>query len=289
MEVVLNTVVPVFAVIGLGFWIAGRREIHVATLADLALLVTSPALVFTVLSRTTLGAERWTALLGGTLWIVAGTGVLATLYLYRHGPAIRGLVPPALFWNSGNMALPCAQLAFGPEGLEAAIVPFVTIAALQFSLGVWIAKGRGGFVETLRMPLLYACAAGILVGRLGLEPPPMLVEPIRMVGAMAIPLMLLNLGIQLRRLEVSDVRHSVAAVGIRMGGGPAAALLFVAIFGIAGVDRQVLLLGSVMPAAVANVVIAQRYGTSPGLVASAIVLGTALSVIAIPAVLYLVV
>ena len=70
-----------------------------------------------------------------------------------------------------------------------------------------------------------------------------------------------------------------------MGGGLLLALLFVETFRVVGVERQVLLLGSVMPAAVANVVIAQRYGSNPSIVASAIVLGTLLSLVTIPAVI----
>ncbi len=286
MSVVLNTIVPVFSVIALGFWLAGRRQLHIPTLADLALMVTSPALIFSVLSETTVAPGRWGVLLGGTLWIVAGTGVAATLYVTRQGSEVRGLIPPTLFWNAGNMSLPCARLAFGPEGLEAAIIPFVTIAVLQFSLGIWIAKGRGGWLEAVRLPLLYASLAGVLVGTTGAELPNMVVEPIRMLGAMAIPLMLLNLGIQLRILRVTDVNHSLVSVAIRMGGGLLLAIGFVEVFSIGGVDRQVLLLGSAMPAAVANVVIAQRYGASPSLVASAIVLGTALSLVTIPTLLY---
>lgn len=286
MGLILSTIIPVFSVIALGYWLAGRRELHVPTLADLALLITSPALIFTVLSETTLEAGRWADLLAGTLWIVAGTAVLAAAYVRFQGPGLRGLVPPALFWNSGNMALPCAQLAFGDEGLRAGIVPFVTIAFLQFSVGVWIAKGRGGWFEAVRLPLIWACVAGVLVGATGVRVPQMILEPIRMLGAMAIPLMLLTLGVQLRLLEVTDVRHSLAAVAIRMGAGPVAAVAFVTLFGVGGVDGQVLMLGSVMPAAVANVVVAQRYGATPGLVASAIVIGTLCSVVAIPTMLW---
>ena len=64
---------------------------------------------------------------------------------------------------------------------------------------------------------------------------------------------------------VSDVRHSVVAVAIRMGGGAAFGLLFVTLFGVGGIERQVLLLASVMPAAVINVVFAQRYDAEPSL------------------------
>ena len=99
--------------------------------------------------------------------------------------------------------------------------------------------------------------------------------------------MLLNLGVQLRTLVVSDVGHSVAAVLVRMGGGFACAWAFVQLAGVDGVDRGVLLLMGVMPAAVINAVIAQRYQTDPGLVASAIVLGTLASLVTIPLVLLL--
>ena len=108
-----------------------------------------------------------------------------------------------------------------------------------------------------------------------------------MLGAMAIPLMLLNLGLQLRALRLADVAHSLAAVALRMLGGFTAAWLFVGALGVTGVDRSVLLLMSVMPPAVINVVIAQRYDTDPALVASSIMLGTLASLVTIPLALLL--
>jgi predicted permease len=97
--------------------------------------------------------------------------------------------------------------------------------------------------------------------------------------------MLLNLGLQLRRLQLEDVRHAVVSVCIRIGGGVAAAAAFVAVLGVGGVERQVLLLAGGLPAAVMNVVLAQRYDASPTPVASAIVLSTLASLVSIPAIL----
>jgi len=222
-------------------------------------------------------------LAGATLFVVAGTALLAVLYLRAvDAPRLRGLLLPAVFWNSGNMGLPFARLAFGPEGLEAATVPFVVMAVLQFTAGIWIAKGRGGGSEVLRLPLLWAALAGAGVSWWQVPLPRALSEPVDMLGAMAIPLMLINLGAQLHRLRVRDVGHAAAAVAIRIGGGVALAWLFVALFDVGGVVRQVILLEGVMPAAVANVVIAQRYGASPTQVASTIVLGTGVAFVAIP-------
>lgn len=191
-----------------------------------------------------------------------------------------------MLWNAGNMALPVCRLAFGPEGLEAAAIVFVVMATVQSSFGVWIAKGEGGLREALRLPLLHASLLGLLCSALGVAPPRAILEPIEMLGAMAIPLMLLNLGIQLRALVVADLHHAVAAVAIRIGGGFAFAWLLVTLLGLEGVVRNVLMVQAIMPAAVINVVIAQRYDASPALVASAIALGTVVSVFTIPALLW---
>jgi predicted permease len=167
-------------------------------------------------------------------------------------------------------------------------VPFVTIALFTSLFGVWIAKGENGLPEALRLPLVHGAVGGLALAVTGIELPGLVMEPISMLGAMAIPLMLLNLGIQLRMLEVRDVRHASAAVVVRMGGGFACAWAIVHLAGVEGVDRGVLLLMGVMPAAVINAVIAERYGTDPSLVASAIVLGTLASLVAIPLVLLLI-
>lgn len=283
MDVILNTIVPVFAVVAVGYWLAGR-EVDARSLADLALWVTSPALLFSLLSGTTLDATRFGALAGGTVAIVIGTAACALLYV-RATDVGRGFALPAVFFNGGNMGLACSRLAFGAEGLEVAAVPFVTIALFTSSFGVWIAKGKNGFAEALRMPLLWGAAGGLALAVAGVELPRLVMEPIEMLGAMAVPLMLLTLGLQLRTLAVGDLRHSIVAVATRMGVGFACAWSFVSVLDIGGIDRGVLLLMSVMPPAVINAVIAQRYGTDPSLVASSIVLGTLASLVSIPLVL----
>jgi predicted permease len=284
MMAALSTVIPVFGVIALGYALGGRRTLDLRTLSNLALFVASPALLFSVLSGVELDATRWMVLVGGTGVMAAGTALLAGFYMWASGVG-RGVLLPAVFFNGGNMGLACARLAYGPQGLEAGALVFVSIAVLSSLFGIWIAKGRNGLGEALRLPLLYGAAGGIAVSFFGWQVPRILMEPIDMVGAMAIPLMLLTLGVQLRRLVVRDLHHSIVAVVVRMGGGFACALIFLTLLDAEGLDRKVLLLYSVMPPAVMNAVIAERYQTDPALVASAITLGTLVSVAAIPAVL----
>jgi hypothetical protein len=285
MALVLNTVGPIFAVIAIGYLLAGRRALDLPTLSNLAILVTSPALMFTVLSGSELVAARWAALAGGTVFGAAGAAVLAVAYLKTAGEGRVGVLLPAIFANAGNMLLPSARLAFGPEGLEAAAIVFVTAAMLTSTFGIWIAKGENGFSEMLKLPLLYGSVGGLALAVSEVALPRLVMEPIEMLADMAIPILLLSLGAQLRNLPIAELRHSLAAVTIRMGGGVAFALLFVWLFEITGIERQVLLLSSVMPPAVINVVFAERYQRDPGLVASSIVIGTLASLVTIPLIL----
>jgi len=282
----LETVGPVFGVVLLGWWLAGRSRLDLPTVSNLALMVTSPALMFSVLGSADADLGRWGVLVAGTLWIALGTAALAALYLRFDGSGRRGLLLPAIFWNAGNLTLPLARLAYGDAGLEAAAVIFVTVAILNSTVGVWIAKGENGLSEIVRMPLAYASVGGLALAISGLTLPRLVMEPIEMLGAMAIPLMLISLGMHLRNLELRDVRHTVVAVAIRVSGGAICAALFITLFGISGVERKILLLASIMPAAVMNVIIAQRYSTDASLVASAVVLGTLISLVTIPAMLY---
>ena len=283
---VFSVALPVFSIILLGWWLAGRSRMDLPTLSNLALLVTSPALMFSVLAGAEVDYQRWGVLVAGTLWIVLGTAALAALYLWFTGTSRRGLLLAAIFWNAGNLTLPLARLAYGDAGLEAAAVIFVTVAILTSTVGLWIAKGENGFSEIVRMPLVYGSVGGLALAISGQTLPRFVMEPIEMLGAMAIPLLLINLGMHLRSLVLREIRHTVVVVAIRVVGGATCAVLFIALLGVSGVERKVLLLASIMPAAVINVIIAQRYSTDPSLVASAVALGTLVSLVTIPAMLY---
>ncbi len=90
MSVVLNTIVPVFAVVAVGFLLAGRRPLDLATLSDTALLVTAPALLFSLLAGSPLEPTRFLTMAGGALFVVAGTAGLAALYSRSSGADLRG-------------------------------------------------------------------------------------------------------------------------------------------------------------------------------------------------------
>jgi predicted permease len=285
---VINVVFPVFAIIALGYLLARSKQLDITTMSEIAVTVTSPCLIYTSIANRSIAASEWLVMGGAAVVIVFGSGVLMLLYQRANRLRSRGLYLPAMFMNSGNMALPFALLAFGTTGFDKAIIFFIVVAILNYSAGIFIAKGEGGFREIFRLPLIYAAIGGIASSVSGVKLPEFLMTPVSMLADMAIPLMILSLGAQLRSLKVSDVRHAVAGVGIRMGGGFLVALAFVTIFAVTGLSRNVIFLDALMPPAVTNVVLAQKYEANPDSVASAIVIGTLLSIVVTPIYLLLV-
>lgn len=279
---IIDVVFPVFAIIALGYLLARSKRLDIPTMSEIAVNVTSPCLVYTSIASRSIAASDWLVMGGAAVAIVLGSGALMFLYQRASGLRSRGLYLPAMFMNSGNMALPFSLLAFGTAGFDKAIIFFIVVAILNYSIGIFIAKGEEGFQEIFRLPLIYAAVAAILSSVSGIKLPQFLMMPISMLAEVAIPLMLLSLGVQLRWLKVYDIRHAIAGVGIRMGGGFLIAVAFVTIFGVASLTRRVIFLDSLMPPAVTNVVIAQKYSADPDAVASAIVIGTLVSIVVTP-------
>ena len=279
---IIDVVFPVFAIIALGYLLARSKRLDIPTMSEIAVNVTSPCLVYTSIASRSIAASDWLLMGGAAIVIVLGSGALMFVYQRASGLRSRGLYLPAMFMNSGNMALPFSLLAFGTAGFDKAIIFFIVVAILNYSIGIFIAKGEEGFQEIFRLPLIYAAVAGIVSSVSGVKLPEFLMTPVSMLADIAIPLMLLSLGVQLRWLKVSDIRHAIAGVGIRMGGGFLIAVAFVMIFGVASVTQKIIFLDSLMPPAVTNVVIAQKYSADPDTVASAIVIGTLLSIVVTP-------
>lgn len=285
---VVEVVFPVFAIVAIGYLLARIKKLDIPTISEIMVYTSSPCLIFSSIAKREIVASEWFVMGGSAILIILGTGVFMWMYQRVAGLRMRGLYLPVMFMNSGNMALPFALLAFGRPGFDKAIIFLVSVAIMTYSLGVFIAKGAGGLREIFRLPLIYAALGGLACSMFGLRLPTFLMTPIEMLADVAIPLMILNLGVQLRSLEVSNVRHAMAGVVIRMGGGFVLALCFVLIFGISGVSRNVILLDSLMPPAVFTVILAQKYDANPDAVASTIVIGTLLSVIVTPIFLFFV-
>lgn len=279
---VFATVFPVFAIILAGFVFARLKRVDLEGITEVIIYITTPCLVFSALMKWSIAGREIVIIPAAACAIVLGCGGAAWICLRLAGRRERDLYLPAMFMNSGNMLLPLALFAWGDEGLSRAVLFFVSVALLHSSLGIALVSRRKGPWEMLRLPWLYASLLAIALNMRGAEVPDFLGRPVDLLGQAAIPLMLLSLGIRLRSASLGSAATAALLSFIRIVGGAALAAAFVWTFGIEGVCAKVIILGGLMPSAVINFVLAEKYGEAPHTVASTIVMTTAASVVTIP-------
>ena len=154
-ETLLNVVVPAFVVIGVGVLLGRFLKLDLVPLNRVALYAAVPALVFTSLARTELGAGSVGRLVVGQLVFFAlmlGLSYLASRpFEARTG---RGFMATSLYGNSANLMLPVTLFALGEAGLERALVLFVFSSIALFGTGPLVlagggANGAGGTAHSL--------------------------------------------------------------------------------------------------------------------------------------------
>jgi predicted permease len=282
---VLETVAPVFTLVVVGYGAGRLLRFDLRTITDIVVYLGGPALIFTSLMHGRLATADVAIVAAGAVTIVVGVGTIVLVLAAAMGFRPGALYLPAMFMNAGNMLLPLSLFAFGDEGLRCGVIVFVTVAMLQSSLGVTIASGRPTLTEMFRLPYIYAVGAAFVLRSSQTALPAVVDRPLSLLGDVAIPLMLLALGLRLRSVRVTYWHRPVLVAMVRVAGGYGVALAFVTLAGVHGTSRACLLLASVMPSAVINFVFAEKYGNESGEVATAVMVSTLVSLLTTPLVL----
>ena len=291
MTTLLPAVLPVGLIILIGFIVGRTLSLQRSTLSQLALYVLSPALVIDSLYRTELSLNSSIGLLIG----FAITSVLIYVAVWGIGKLLkfpvtltRGITAVVMFPNNGNMGLPVATFAFGAAGLDRAIVYMIGSSFLMFCFGPAMIRGKGivqGLKLTLRLPLIWSILFGLSLRWSSVEIPWQLDRGIQQLGAAAIPIALILLGMQLSENDFKPkIREIVTAIA-RLLIAPIVAYFIGRLLQLELLSLQVLVLQSAMPTAVNSFVIVSEFGGDKDLVARAIVTSTIMSFITLPIVL----
>lgn len=292
MTVLLPAVVPVGLIILIGF-IAGRTlSLEDKTLSQLTLYILAPALIADNLYRTTLSAQSTAGLLVGfaiisVLLYVAAWGLGKLLKLSDSSQ--KSLMATTLFPNAGNLGLPLTAFALGDAGLERAIVYLIASSILLFGIGPALLRGGGiayGVRLTLKLPLFWAMVGGVILRLLPIELPLRLGEGIERLGQAAIPVALIILGMQLASTRFNVGMYEGFAATLRLLGAPLIAYAVARVLQLEGLDLQVLVLQSAMPAAVNSVVVVSEFGGDTPRTARTVVVSTLASFATLPLVLW---
>jgi hypothetical protein len=289
MMEILGIVLPTFLTVGLGFIFGRWRKPDMTPVVDVAMYICVPALAFTSMLGGPVDLSSAARLWGAALIILAGTYLLARVVFAFLGRKHSGLYLPIVFMNTINIPFPVIFLAFGSEGLAKATLFYIPTALLVYSVGIHIAARSSSWKESakeiLKVPLLFASVAGLVVGLLGLQLPALLVDSLEFLSKAAIPLVLIILGVNLAATRVSQFPTALIASVLRIGGGLVFGLLAVIVLGLVDLERTVVIFEAAMPGAAFVALLAAKYDNESELVSSVVFLTTVAALVIVPVLL----
>ncbi|MDE4275172.1 AEC family transporter [Phaeobacter gallaeciensis] len=285
---VLEIVAPVFLLAGVGFaWVRFGFEYRIQFVTRLAMTLAVPCLIFTALMKTELdkAAIGWfvlAALAGHALLALAGAALVRVMQLER-----RSYLAPFIFGNTGNLGIPLSLFAFGEAGLGYAVAMLAVSAVLSFTFGIYLVAGEGGGGKALREPMVWATLLGALFLWQGWQTPQFLTNALDLIGQMAIPLMLITLGVAVARLTPGKTGLAVLLSLIKVTLSAAIGWGLGLAFGLDYTAFGVLVLQLATPVAVTSYLLAEKFEADAQAVAGMVVVSTLMSVAALPLLLSL--
>lgn len=289
LERVFLTVFPLAVIVFIAFVYARKYETDMRIPNRLNMDIFLPALIFAVMASESFDLDTYAILSLGALVTVFGSGVISLPIARALGLSAKTFVPPMMFNNCGNLGLPLALLAFGELGLAAMMAMFLVSNTLHFTLGSYIVSGSASPRKILLNPMILATILGLIWNLLKLPFPEFIQLPLRMLGDIAIPLMLVSLGVRMNGIDLSNWKIGIYGALLSPLTSLVYAIPFALVLDLSAEFTAYLVLFSAMPPAVLNYLVAERYNLNPNAVASIVMIGNMASLIIVPLTLFFII
>ncbi len=300
MNALLSGVVPVFAMIALGWGLKKRDFLGDdgwRAVERLTYFAFYPAFLIPAVWRADFAGGAAGPVAIGTVsaaMVVAVLTVAAKPLLRLSDPAFTSVFQGVIRWN-GFVFLPVAGAVFGPAGLGIAAVAFGVLApALNvvcvLVLARWGAGQGGGWRLALsslaRNPIIWACGAGAALNLTGVPKPDLVMGVFDLMGPGAIALGLITAGAGLSfRYAVSRPVLMLTVTLIKLIVLPVGMFWLTGILGGDRLAQGLALLAGASPGAAASYVMARQMGGDAPLMAGVVALTTVVSAFTIPVLL----
>ena len=298
ISIFLNILLPVFAIVLLGYVGGPRLGLEPRTLSKLAYYLLVPAFVFNVFSKAEVQVELTVRMAVFFIAVTLGAILVSFLVARLSGAKAElaaAYVLVAAFGNVGNFGLPIIDFKVGAEGLLPASVYFLVGSTFGFLVGVMAAtwhrdggRWRAAWAA-FTTPGVLAVVPAFLVNSLQTPTPTFIERSVALMAGALIPVMLLTLGVQLAEMGRPRIdRHVIGASLVRLLVSPALALALAPLCGLAGVERSVGIVQAAMPAAVLTSLIALEHDLIPDFVTTVVLFSTIASAVTLTIVLAIV-
>lgn len=309
MTAILQTLVPIFGLLLLGFGAARVRLVDESGARGLVLFVFNfsiPALLLTSMAGLELPADpdwRFLVAFYAGSFVTYGLGIVVGRVVFGRTlreQAIFGM--GAAFSNLVLIGIPVVLTTLGPEaslpmlaiiGLHSATFMPLTVLLIQADgpEGVSFSRRAGALaLDVVRNPIILGIFAGLVVNVSGVTLWPPVQTILDFLGAAAVPCALFAMGASLASISLTgDPGPGLAVSVLKLMVHPTAVWFFaVPVLGAEGLPVQVAVVLAAMPSAVNVYLFGERYRAASGVAARTVLLTTLGSAVTLTTVLLLV-
>lgn len=299
MSALIDVILPVFIVLGFGYisvWSGYFSDALVDALMKFTQAFAIPCLLFLAISSLDLAQNFHAPLLfsyyaGAILCFFIG--MIGTRLIFgRDWEDCVAIGFVGMFSNSVLLGLPITERAYGAGALEANFAIIALNAPVCYTFGITameIARNRGGSIGALpakvfkavfKNALIVAIGAGFFVNLTHLPIPAVMTDALSLVARAALPAALFGLGgVLVRYKPEGDMPTILFIVGVSLLVQPAITYTLAQIFQLSNAElRSAVITGAVAPGINAYV-FADMYGRARRVAASAVLIGTGVTIL----------
>jgi malonate transporter len=264
-------------------------------LSRLAFFVLSPALLFTVLAEANV-AHLFSAFLPisaiAAVMDIAVFLVIALLLWRRSIPQATIGALSSAYVNANNIGLPVSVYVLGDASSSAPVILLQLIVLAPIALTILDVSTSGKLsvarilLQPVRNPLIIGSLLGLIVAVTHVQIPAPVLAPFQLVGAAAVPVILMNFGMSLHGSRVlapgTDRKDVILASTLKLAVMPVIAwLLAHFVWHLQGHQLFVVVVLAALPTAQNVFNYAQRYDSGVTLARDTVLITTALSIVAL--------
>ena len=283
---VLKIISPIFLLGLIGFiWEKTKVEYPIHFVTNLTMNISLPCLIFTSLMKSNVDHKILSSIILATITTYLFLIVFCYGFVKFRKIDVSTFLPPMIFGNTGNLGLPLAFFAFGDLGLSYAIIIFAIMAIFSFTYGVWLISGETNFRKLFQEPIAWSAVIGAIFLFFNLNTPTFLTNSLELTGQIAIPLMLITLGVSVARLNLKNITKGLTIISFRTIFCLFLSISVSMLFSLTEVASAILILQLTTPVAITSYLLAERFNRNPDDVASLVIISTSLSILYIPLIL----
>ena len=201
LDILTQVTLPIIILVVLGYVLQGRLKLDIGTLNRVQVNVVMPAFLVHFLATAKIPLSAiWPVLGAGFLlfWLLVPIGWLASAAFRQRSSLGPMMGLGAGYANVGFFGIPVAQLAFGSGSVIYMSVMTAVVTILICTVGVALlapesASKLGKLKSAFSTPLMPSVAIGLMLRGLDVELPPIVTQPMQLLGGIFTPLALYTL------------------------------------------------------------------------------------------------